>query len=429
VVEIDEAFIEFWVDALLDPVASTWHKFIVCKLRPSVSEFTIEQKRVQYVVVEQVFFPKPAPQVPTIEIAYSQPIEMARAMSLDKSTVASSLGRLSISSERSRFFGLFSSSSGRHSSYGSPITFLNTKGNSNNNNNNNNNNKKKTSSAHHVSDVGEVLEGSVNGKKIKSSLLLAVTKPELKKSVDDESELVGISSSKLGAAGNDKEASEKEKEKEKEETKKGNLNSDVAVADADAAVIVTDAVEVRDQLLLGGGGSTKTAIGKILNPAARISEQAIQEGKSETETIVEFVPEEEALGTAETSVPAAVEGLTTDTLPNAPSSSVSVVRVSEIEETAMTVPGPEAINKEGMLYKRLELKKKEKSMYSLPKILGAPSQADISEKTATVQGSGIDTTEQTEGDHEMKTVSVSGKEEEEAAAALPRHLDSMSLLF
>ena len=359
VVEIDEAFIEFWVDALLDPVASTWHKFIVCKLRPSVSEFTIEQKRVQYVVVEQVFFPKPAPQVPTIEIAYSQPIEMARAMSLDKSTVASSLGRLSISSERSRFFGLFSSSSGRHSSYGSPITFLNTKGNNNSSssNNNNNNSKKKTSSVHHVSDVGEVLEGSVNGKKTKSSsLLLVVTKPELKKSVDDESELAGISSPKLGA-GNDKEASE-EKEKEKEETKKGNLNSDVAVADADAAVIVTDAVEVRDQLLLGGGGSTKTAIGKILNPAARISEQAIQEGKSETETIVEFVPEEEALGTAETSVPAAVEGLTTDTLPNAPSSSVSVVRVSEIEETAMTVPGPEAINKEGMLYKRLELKKK-----------------------------------------------------------------------
>ena len=359
VVEIDEAFIEFWVDALLDPVASTWHKFIVCKLRPSVSELTIEQKHVQYVVVEQVFVPKPTPQVPTIEIAYSQPVEMTRAMSLDKSTVASSLGRLSISSERSRFFGLFSSSSGRHSSYGSPITFLNTKGNNNSSssNNNNNNSKKKTSSVHHVSDVGEVLEGSVNGKKTKSSsLLLAVTKPELKKSVDDESELAGISSPKLGA-GNDKEASE-EKEKEKEETKKGNLNSDVAVADADAAVIVTDAVEVRDQLLLGGGGSTKTAIGKILNPAARISEQAIQEGKSETETIVEFVPEEEALGTAETSVPAAVEGLTTDTLPNAPSSSVSVVRVSEIEETAMTVPGPEAINKEGMLYKRLELKKK-----------------------------------------------------------------------
>ena len=357
VVEIDEAFIEFWVDALLDPVASTWHKFIVCKLRPSVSELTIEQKHVQYVVVEQVFVPKPTPQVPTIEIAYSQPVEMTRAMSLDKSTVASSLGRLSISSERSRFFGLFSSSSGRHSSYGSPITFLNTKGNNNSSssNNNNNNSKKKTSSVHHVSDVGEVLEGSVNGKKTKSSsLLLAVTKPELKKSVDDESELAGISSPKLGA-GNDKEASE-EKEKEKEETKKGNLNSDVAVADADAAVIVTDAVEVRDQLLLGGEESTKTAIGKILNQAARTSEQAIQEGKSET--IVESVPEEEeALGTAETSVPAAVEGLITDTLPNTPSSSASVVRVSEIEETVVTVPGLEAISKEG---KRLELKKKKR---------------------------------------------------------------------
>ena len=172
VVKIDEAFIEFWVDALLDPVASIWRKFIVCKLRPSVSELTFEQKCVQYVVVEQVFVPKPTPkptpQVPTIEVAHSQPIEMARAMSLDKSTVASSLGRLSIDSERSRFFGLFSSSSGRHSSYGSPITFMNTKGNSSSSSNS----KKKTSSAHHVSDVGEVLEGSVNGKKTKSSSLL-----------------------------------------------------------------------------------------------------------------------------------------------------------------------------------------------------------------------------------------------------------------
>ena len=359
VVEIDEAFIEFWVDALLDPVASIWRKFIICKLRPSLSELSVEQKRVQYVVVEQVFVPKPVPQVPTIEVAYSQPIEMARAMSLDKSTVASSLGRLSINSERSRFFGLFSSSSGRHSSYGSPIAFMNTRGSNNSNSNSNSNSRKKTSSAHHVSDVGEVVEGSVNGEKTKSgSLLLAVTKPELKKSIDDESELVG----KEGA-GNDKQASENEKKKEKEkkeekkeETRKENLNGDVVGADVDAAVTVTDAaVEVRDELLRGGA-STRIAIGKNLDQqAARVSEQAIQEGKSET-----MVVPEEALATTETSVPAAVEKLTYE---DAPSGSASAVRTSEIQETGMTVPGPEAISKEGMLYKRLELKKK----YSFPK--------------------------------------------------------------
>jgi len=340
VVEIDEAFIEFWVDALLDPVASIWRKFIICKLRPSLSELTIEQKHVQYVIVEQVFVLKPTPQAPTIEVAHSQPVEMARAMSLDKS-VASSLGRLSISSERSRFFGLFSSSSGRHSSYGSPITFMNTKGSSNN--------RKKTSSAHHVSDVGEVLEDSVNGKKTKpSSLFLAVNKPELKQSVDG-SELAGISSKE--GAGNDKEASEKGKG----ETKKEDLNSDVAVADADAAVTVADAAEVHDQLL-PEGGSTKTVIGNDLNQDARVSEQAMQEEKSEALVETLSVPEE-ALATAEPHAPAAVQELTYEETTDVPSTSASAVRASEIEEIATTVSEPEAISKEGMLYKCLELKK------------------------------------------------------------------------
>jgi len=64
-------------------------------------------------------------------------------------------------------------------------------------------------------------------------------------------------------------------------------------------------------------------------------------------------------------------------------------------------------------------------VYSFPKSPGAPSLADISEKTAAVQGSSVDAIEQPEGD-EMKTVSVSSKE---AAAALSIHLDGMSLLF
>lgn len=73
-------------------------------------------------------------------------------------------------------------------------------------------------------------------------------------------------------------------------------------------------------------------------------------------------------------------------------------------------------------------------MHSFPKTPGVPGLADISardaeepvEKTAAVQGSSIDTIEQTEGDSEMKTVSVGS---EEAAAVLSRHVDGMSLLF
>lgn len=171
VVEIDEAFIEFWVDALLDPIASMWRRFIICKLRSSVCELTVDEKPVEYVVVEQVSISKPAPQVPTIEVVHSQPVEMARAMSLDKSTVASSLGRLSIRSERSRFFGVFGSSPGRHSLYGSPIAFLNARGS----------NKRKMSSAHNVSDLGEVLEGSVHGKKTAELQKEATRKEALKR--------------------------------------------------------------------------------------------------------------------------------------------------------------------------------------------------------------------------------------------------------
>ena len=222
VVEIDEAFIEFWVDALLDPIASVWRKFVICKLRPSLSELTIDHKRVQYLVVEHVFVPKPMPIPPLAEVAQSQPIEMTRAVSMDKSTVASSLGRLSASSEKNRFFGFFSSS-GRHTPYGSS-TPLGTKG------------KKKIPPAHYVNDLDEVLEDPDGGKTRSSSsaVKLKMLSPQSRRSVD---ELKSVRIPKQ-VAKDDKEASEKE-EKEKKE-KKG-LSSDVGIAATSAAVIVADA--------------------------------------------------------------------------------------------------------------------------------------------------------------------------------------------
>ena len=80
-----------------------------------------------------------------------------------------------------------------------------------------------------------------------------------------------------------------------------------------------------------------------------------------------MVVPEEALATAETSAPAAVEELTYE---DAPSSSASAVRTSEVEATGITVPGSEAISKEGMLYKRLELKKQKRVL--IPKISRCP---------------------------------------------------------
>ena len=64
-VELDEAFVDFWSDALLDPVTSEWPSFVVCKFKPAlVPELTGDattKKPLKWLVLEQVYSVKPRP--------------------------------------------------------------------------------------------------------------------------------------------------------------------------------------------------------------------------------------------------------------------------------------------------------------------------------------------------------------------------------
>ncbi|TFY65312.1 hypothetical protein EVJ58_g2046 [Rhodofomes roseus] len=58
-VQIDEAFIDFWSDALFDPIASNWPSFVICQLRP-VAGLEANGKPLSWLVIEQVFTRPPA---------------------------------------------------------------------------------------------------------------------------------------------------------------------------------------------------------------------------------------------------------------------------------------------------------------------------------------------------------------------------------
>ena len=69
IVQIDEAFVDFWSDALLDPIASDWPAFVLCKFKPTlVPELKFgpegDLKTVTWLILEQMFTVKPPPPPP-----------------------------------------------------------------------------------------------------------------------------------------------------------------------------------------------------------------------------------------------------------------------------------------------------------------------------------------------------------------------------
>lgn len=59
-VQLDEAFIDFWSDALLDPISSTWPAFVICKLKNTLPGIEVDGQRIEWLVVEQRY-KRPAP--------------------------------------------------------------------------------------------------------------------------------------------------------------------------------------------------------------------------------------------------------------------------------------------------------------------------------------------------------------------------------
>ncbi|KAF8630094.1 hypothetical protein AX17_005492 [Amanita inopinata Kibby_2008] len=54
-VQMDEAFVDFWSDAMTDPISSDWPSFVICKLKPTACEGTELGQKVEWVVIERSF--------------------------------------------------------------------------------------------------------------------------------------------------------------------------------------------------------------------------------------------------------------------------------------------------------------------------------------------------------------------------------------
>ena len=65
IIQIDEAFVDFWADALLDPISSSWPSFIVCQLKPGVW-------KVNLLVIEHSYSNPPPPPPPPIPASQNE---------------------------------------------------------------------------------------------------------------------------------------------------------------------------------------------------------------------------------------------------------------------------------------------------------------------------------------------------------------------
>ncbi|KAI0632749.1 hypothetical protein C8Q77DRAFT_1158219 [Trametes polyzona] len=63
IVKLDEAFIDFWSDALLDPISADWPNFVVAQLK-ALSGLEVDGKPINWIVLEQRFVTPPPPPPP-----------------------------------------------------------------------------------------------------------------------------------------------------------------------------------------------------------------------------------------------------------------------------------------------------------------------------------------------------------------------------
>ena len=81
IIQLDEAFIDFWSDSLLDPINANWPTFIICKFKSSlVPELTFgvaqgsqKQKTIQWLLLEQVYTIRTPPTVAPIVVVRPRP--------------------------------------------------------------------------------------------------------------------------------------------------------------------------------------------------------------------------------------------------------------------------------------------------------------------------------------------------------------------
>ncbi|KAI8992833.1 hypothetical protein BD414DRAFT_458132 [Trametes punicea] len=114
-VKLDEAFIDFWSDALLDPISADWPDFVVAQLK-ALPGLELEGRTVSWLVLEQRFVPLPPPPpppepetVPLKRASSPRPSMRSELSARKSSTLAAAKKRLTFFSSAQTLGGLSSS--------------------------------------------------------------------------------------------------------------------------------------------------------------------------------------------------------------------------------------------------------------------------------------------------------------------------------
>lgn len=105
VIQLDEAFVDFWSDAALDPISSSWPTFVICKLNSIPGVQVAEGKPIRWLVIEQTYSAPPVPRTSSPESAgarASSPTSPRLSLRADISRMNSTL---SATRKRFSFFG------------------------------------------------------------------------------------------------------------------------------------------------------------------------------------------------------------------------------------------------------------------------------------------------------------------------------------
>ncbi|EFI26947.1 hypothetical protein CC1G_15348 [Coprinopsis cinerea okayama7 len=244
IVQLDEAFVDFWSDALLDPITSNWPSFVVCRIRPSlVPELSYgeegKQKTVEWVVLEQAFTVKPPPS-PT-----SVPLPPTPTQEPQERPVSPS----SMSKKRFAFW-----STSRSSSFSSVVS--STRG------------KKDKERALRVSEMGEVLEEGDNG---------------------DEQGSAPLSRASTSAARRDRERKRDSVVRVRVPSPKPRKSTDVPRKSIDAGIAASKAKDEESKVPVVAAAATAAAIGGVATAIALATSSEEKHGDPE---VVEETKEE-----------------------------------------------------------------------------------------------------------------------------------------
>jgi hypothetical protein len=115
-IQLDEAFIDFWNDALLDPISSTWPAFVICRLKPLPELLQVAGGRsVGWLVIEQTYSGGGNGLSPLQLNSHLSPMESSARTSTNAQQPASPRPSFKSGSPSRKRFSFFSAGSRRNS--------------------------------------------------------------------------------------------------------------------------------------------------------------------------------------------------------------------------------------------------------------------------------------------------------------------------